>query len=368
MKAKQKLPFIDKLFLWVNFCLCVLLLISYLAPVTDPAKFWLIAFFGLAYSPLLFANLVMVLYWLVRRKSYFILSLVVILIGWNVLADSVGFHLPGPDSARPQSDVIRVMTYNVHGFRQYGKDRDTSSKHAILQILREQDPDIIGFQEFFSSKKSAGFDMKDSIRTVMKTDYFYFAPFTRNKAVGMAIFSKLPIVDTGTLLLSNVLSENQCIYIDVKKGSQTFRIYSVHLQSIKFDQKDYTSLDSASAKGKTNVRSLQRMIGKLKNAFIKRSEQVFKIKEHAANCPYPYIISGDFNDTPGSFAFSRMVDGLKDAFREKGSGFGQTYNGDFPNYQIDFIMPGPQFEVASYKIIKRKLSDHYPVRSDLILH
>jgi hypothetical protein len=53
MKAKKKLPFIDKLFLWINFFLCVLLLISYLAPITDPAKFWPVAFFGLAYTPLL---------------------------------------------------------------------------------------------------------------------------------------------------------------------------------------------------------------------------------------------------------------------------------------------------------------------------
>jgi endonuclease/exonuclease/phosphatase family metal-dependent hydrolase len=310
----------------------------------------------------------MVFYWLVRRRSFFLLSLVAILVGWNVLADSVGFNLPGSDTARPQGDAIRIMTYNVHGFRHYGDDKDTTTKHAILQILREQGPDVIGFQEFFSGKKSGGFDMQDSIMAVLNTGYFYYAPFSRNKALGMAIFSKFPIINTGTILLSDVFSENQCIYIDVKKDNRIFRIYSVHLQSIRFDQKDYTSLDSVSGKGKTNIHSLKRMISKLKSAFAKRSEQVFKVKDNAANCPYPYIISGDFNDTPGSFAFNQMVNGMKDAFREKGSGFGQTYNGDFPNYQIDFIMPCPKFDVISYEIIKRKLSDHYPVRSDLVWH
>ena len=55
-------------------------------------------------------------------------------------------------------------------------------------------------------------------------------------------------------------------------------------------------------------------------------------------CPYPYIISGDFNDTPSSYAVNQMAKGFKNAFREKGTGLGRTYNGDFPNYQIDYIM------------------------------
>ena len=94
---------------------------------------------------------------------------------------------------------------------------------------------------------------------------------------------------------------------------------------------------------------------------------MIKIKDHAAQCPYPYIISGDFNDTPSSYAVNAMAQGLKNAFREKGSGFGRTYNGNFPNYQIDYIMASPQFEVADYQIIEKRLSDHYPVRSDLLL-
>jgi len=91
------------------------------------------------------------------------------------------------------------------------------------------------------------------------------------------------------------------------------------------------------------------------------------IKAHAAQCPYPYIISGDFNDTPASYSVNQMAKGLKNAFREKGSGFGRTYNGSFPNYQIDYIMASTQFDIASYHITEKKLSDHYPVRSDLVL-
>ena len=126
-------------------------------------------------------------------------------------------------------------------------------------------------------------------------------------------------------------------------------------------------MNSITGDGKADKSSARRLGSKLKIAFIKRSAQVVKIKAHAAHCLYPYIISGDFNDTPASYAVNEMAKGLKNAFREQGSGFGRTYNGNFPNFQIDYIMASPQFNVLSYLIIQKKLSDHYPVRSDLQL-
>ena len=113
--------------------------------------------------------------------------------------------------------------------------------------------------------------------------------------------------------------------------------------------------------------STKRLGSKLKIAFIKRSMQVVKIKDNAANCPYPYVIMGDFNDTPTSYAVNQMSKGLTNAFFVKGSGLGRTYNGDFPNYQIDYVMSSSAFDVRSYHIIEKKLSDHYPVRCDLAL-
>jgi endonuclease/exonuclease/phosphatase family metal-dependent hydrolase len=62
-----------------------------------------------------------------------------------------------------------------------------------------------------------------------------------------------------------------------------------------------------------------------------------------------------------------MTDSLKNTFVEQGRGLGKTYNGKFPNFQIDYIAATSHFDVANYHIIKAKLSDHFPVRSDLRL-
>src|SRR5690606_4835784 len=101
--------------------------------------------------------------------------------------------------------------------------------------------------------------------------------------------------------------------------------------------------------------------------FLKRAYQVNLLRTHADTCATPYIIAGDFNDTPISYTVKTISKGLKNSFREKGSGLGVTYNGEFPNFQIDYIMPSRQFEIKNYRIIKKKLSDHYPVRTDLEL-
>jgi endonuclease/exonuclease/phosphatase family metal-dependent hydrolase len=369
MRAKTKLLLIDKIILWLNTLLSLALIFSYLAGFVDPKTIWEFAFFGLAYPFLLMANIIMVLYWLLRKKWYWFLSTACIVAGWNVLNNTIGFRLSGDDALKPTgTNNIRMMTYNVHNFKRYGSKNDISTKHEILDIINHEQPDIIGIQEFFT-RMHGEYDMRDSIVKIMGQGYYYFQPviFNSTEAIGIAIFSKFPIIRHGLIRFTGKASENACIYIDVKKGDREFRIYSVHLQSIRFDPEDYKYINSITHEGKTDMASTRRLGIKLKTAFIKRSVQVAKIKEDAAKCPYPYIISGDFNDTPSSYAVNYMAKGLKNAFGEKGSGFGRTYNGNFPNYQIDYIMASPQFDIESYQVIEKRLSDHYPVRSDLVL-
>ncbi len=126
--------------------------------------------------------------------------------------------------------------------------------------------------------------------------------------MGMAIFSRFPIVAHGLITLTDHKSQNQCIYVDIKKGAKVIRVYNVHLQSIRFDPYDYRYINNITAQGQPEAKFWPNdWVAKLKVAFIKRSEQVFKIKTHADSCTYPYIISGDFNDTPRfNFAVNQM--------------------------------------------------------------
>jgi endonuclease/exonuclease/phosphatase family metal-dependent hydrolase len=105
----------------------------------------------------------------------------------------------------------------------------------------------------------------------------------------------------------------------------------------------------------------------LTNAFIARSFQVALIKRQMEKCPYPYLIAGDFNDTPNSFSVNELGDGLKNAFMEKGSGFETTYYSTYPLH-IDHLFVSSQFDILSYQSIDKKISDHKPIIADLKLN
>jgi endonuclease/exonuclease/phosphatase family metal-dependent hydrolase len=367
IRAKSKLSLFNRLVLYANYVCVAALLISYLAPITDPKSFWPVAFFGLGYPVLLTLNLIFVVYWAFVSRVYAFISLVGILIGWKVLNNNIGFRKAVFDGPKALETDIRMMAYNVHDFTSFDFTKPVSTRHDIFQVITEQKPDIINFEEF-STKFKGRNDVTDSLKKLLKSDQYYFEAFDKNKtdAAGLAIFTKYKIIDHGMIRLNEGTSDNQCIYADMQKEGKTFRVYCVHLQSIHFEAEDYVYLDSL-AHEKPSIHKSKRLGGKLKLAFIKRSEQVHLIKENMAKCPYPYIVAGDFNDTPASYAVNEMAAGLKNTFYEKGSGVAKTYNGDFPNFQIDFIMCGQQFDVINYKIIEKKLSDHYAVRSDLRL-
>lgn len=354
----------------MNILVVFALLLSYLASYVDPGKFWLISFFGLAYPAILVINILFIIYWLLRMPKLALISGLAILAGWSVILNYIGFRENTAIMVPKSSEsFIRVMSYNVHNFKQFGDNNDRLTKEQILDIIRKEQPDVVCFQEFFSRKRGE-YNFRKHIKQILGTEYYYFKPSTDNgyEAIGMAIFSKFPIVNQGNIEFTKNMNWNEAVFADIKKGDKTFRVYNVHFQSISFQPEDYLYLKKITTEMmKTDVESSKKIGSRLKNAFIKRSNQVKMVKEHAEKSPVPHIIAGDFNDTPISYTVKTISRDMNNCFRKKGSGFGITYNGAFPNFQIDYIFTSAEFEVKNYLIINKKLSDHYPVRADLEL-
>ncbi len=367
-RKKTGFSFFSKAVFYANLLVAALLLISYLASFTDPRTFWPIAFFGLAYPLFLLLNLLFLVYWLFRSPKYALISFICILSGYKFLTGSIGFRETTAISVPKSSqNFIRVMTYNVHNFKQFGDKNDAFTKDQILDIIRKEQPDVLCFQEFFSRQKGE-YNFRKLISEIMETEYFYFVPNSANdyEAIGMAIFSKLPIIDKGRIPFKESTG-NEALFIDVEFKNKSLRIYNVHYQSIRFQPEDYRYLKEVTKEIDTDVQSSRRIGSRLKQAFLKRSDQVELVKAHTRECKIPYVVAGDFNDTPVSYTVNTMAEGLKNSFRKKGSGLGITYNGDFPNFQIDYILTSKEFDVKNYLVIDKKLSDHYPVRSDVEL-
>jgi len=367
---KAKPTFLDKVVRLIAIALAIGLVLGFMAGRFDPRGFQLIAFFGLAYPFILLLNVFMIIWWCIRKRWLFALATTfLILFGWNALTATFGLMGEVGKGPKAEKDLIRMMTYNVHSFKPYGQENIPAVKEQMLSLIASENPDIICFQEYFTRRKGA-FDITDSLKRILKKPYYYFVPSSENsyEATGLAIFSKYPIKDKGTIVFGENYGGNASIYIDVMIRNQKIRVYNVHLQSISFDKQDYSYIDHVKQKMDPALYPSKRILVLLRNAFLKRSEQVDIMKAHMKTCETPFLIAGDFNDTPASYAVTQLTKSLKNTFKEQGRGFGKTYNGKFPNFQIDYIATTKDIDVMNYHIIEAELSDHFPVRTDLRLN
>ncbi len=345
-----------------NIVLALCLILSYLAEYISPESVGFIAFFGLAYPILFFLNFVFVVLWIILLNKYFFISLVAILIHWGNFP--IGMSLMQSKSITKEKNDIKIFTYNAHGFNSLWKNSETGERNRtyIVDLLGEEKPDIICFQEFFSHKKR--YNILDTLQ--LKCDYPFvsYTPSAANSVGGVMIFSKYPIVNFERQHFDN--SGNLYMVADIAVNKDTLRVFNIHLESIKFTEREkefYNQMsnvdhDSLSKGGHT-------LYYKLNKAFKERAKQAELISDLIGQSPYPVIVCGDFNDTPSSYTYHLISKNLKDTFKEKGTGTGATYNGKMPAFRIDYILHSPLFAARSHEIRKAEFSDHYPVISIL---
>ncbi|MDB5287257.1 MAG: hypothetical protein JWR05_2206 [Mucilaginibacter sp.] len=362
-KLNHKLPVVDKVVLIINIFAVLALLLSYLAPSTDPRDFWIIAVFGLAYQVILLVNILFVLYWTIRLKWFVFISTICIVIGFNAIIANFGFHKMTQKEIKESPEDIRIMLYNVRQFIGLGIKENEPDQRDILKLINDKQPDIVSLIEYTSKPSDRG-SISDSLKKLLNTKYA-FSQLHKNKngdSTGIAIFSKYPIINSGSIPETRFLKVEN-VFVDVKHNNKIFRVYSIHLLGVHF-KKEKTSVSH----GKVHLNESTLVLDKLKIAFIKRSYQTAIIKRHLNNCKYPYVILGDLDDTPLSFTVNELTYGLKNAFIERGTGFVTTYYNKFPKLQIDYILTSPEFDVLNYQALDKKISDHKPIISDVKLN
>jgi endonuclease/exonuclease/phosphatase (EEP) superfamily protein YafD len=137
------------------------------------------------------------------------------------------------------------------------------------------------------------------------------------------------------------------------------------LQSLKFTPDNKLYINNPSFEDEQDVHESKSILQKFKIGFIKRHQQVENVKKELNASKYPVILCGDFNDVPNSYAYNEIGENLTNAFWEKGSGIGNTFTGIVPTLRIDNIFYSKPFEATQFIRIKKKLSDHYPIITDL---
>ena len=369
-KRFTRLKAFGKLLLIVFSILCAVgLVFSFFAKLFPPSFSSTVAYCGLFFPYLLIVNFTLIVVWLIIDYGWALMPTIAILLNVNNIDKH--FQFRGIDKPEVCANCLKVMSYNAKAFNIYNSDQKSLNRQ-VIHFLQNEKPDILCIQEYsYDNTGKSGFNSTEAIIQALNVKdnektHKILLPY-KNKLgyqFGMAIFSKYRIVGGGFVDTDDSTS-NKSMYVDIRFNSDTLRIYNIHLASMHLDSTDYETgkaLWAGSYDSSFNNKA-SKLSKKISMAYVLRQHQAKAIQEHISECPYPVILCGDFNDTPASFSYNKIMHGLKDAFRSSGKGTGTTYvGGNFPAYRIDYIAHDKQFNDFQYTVCKDlTVSDHYPI-------
>lgn len=346
--------------------LCIYTLITYTLSYTLIFNHWVAGFLmmTLPYAQLLcFFSLI---YWLTKRAKRALLPLCVLLLGYGFFKRTFTTHEP---KASLQSS-IKILDYNVYGMYSNEYEANKEKVEKLKKFMKNDDADIKVFQELYSNKD------RKAYRTIDYLDdeypHYAFLPlkeeiFDKNEKMGLAIFSKYPIIHIEGEQYKN--SANGYLIADIALPKDTIRVINLQLWSMgirvgkvtgNIREQDYS----------TAKREGRGILASLKKGFIQHKKEMDQINRFIQKSPYPILVMGDLNETPYGYAYGTIRERLKNAFEEAGNGFGFTLNRSPYLVRIDNQFFSEQFQILQFETLRNiKYTDHFPVKGSYqIIH
>ncbi len=318
---------------------------GYLSPWINPEISQSMTIFGLLFPLSVVANILFFFFWIFTQPKFCLLSLITLIIGYNSIG---GLLQLGSNEAATQAN-LNIMSYNVRGL--HLSPNDQKKAEAMEKYLKvENNIDVFCIQEKRSAGKSLVSKVLEEFDSIESEFY-------------MAIFSKLPIINKGTVFVGGNTME--AVWADIKHtNGKIFRIYSYHLSSNLISKVADDLIEEVSFSERT-LSGLKSIIGSYTGQTTMRKKQLDILMQHVRKSPYPVVMAGDMNDIPQSYIYRQFRKLFGDTFRDKGMGFGTSYGENYPLLRIDYIFHDDHFVTSSHKVDAVKFSDHYPVKASL---
>jgi endonuclease/exonuclease/phosphatase (EEP) superfamily protein YafD len=195
-------------------------------------------------------------------------------------------YIPGGEQ-QPSGDRMRIVSWNVENFH---IKSDTLKKAA--QLLNSLNADIICLQE----RPHDNLLHRDSIRAAFPGHPHFCTNDREDEVLNVAILSKYPLSNVETHYFDP--GYNKMITAEVETPQGAVTLWNVHLQTTGGNPAQFIS-------------NAQR-----------RNEQAQELKEKTRQCSTPAIVCGDFNDTPASYAYRTLAQGMHDCHSTAGERFG----------------------------------------------
>ena len=275
------------------------------------------------------------------RRSAAVVAAVVLTLG------AVGIALtPSVAPVAPGTDVLRVMTFNVH--QGFGADGllDVS---RIADVVRLANPDVLALQESDTVRlTSGGVDLVGYLSASLGYHVAYGPP-TREQTYGVAVLSRLPIVTWSYALLTSAGDQRALVHATLQSAFGSIHVIAVHLGLRQAD----------------------------------RDVQVSEVLAYLDRVAGSRILLGDLNACPSGSCpadidppdavYGRLSAALDDAWVEAGfdpeadSGF--TYPSTHPVERIDYIFVSAGVAILRCEVVgppsRTDASDHLPVLAEV---
>ncbi len=307
--------------------------------------------------------------WIIFRRWYFLISLVIIVLGYRHVDNAFGFSFRKPEVA--SSSSIKVMSYNVRIFVRSTKEWIAGYDDSMVKFINKENPDIICLQEFgvrpdglAERYKPKEKDIIDKFPKYNWVSACYTLESYKYLKYGLVTMSRFPVIQKFEYKDGD--GQVYCLVTDLRANRRTIRVINVHLASTRLEKHGKEFLNRMfELEQDERFKESKNIVSRLTKAFQRRAIEIDKIAKIIKTSKYPVLLCGDFNDTPQSYAYGQIIgSGLNDSFDKFGVGFGATYNGEYPAYRIDYIMYDPRFiNATSYSRPKVMYSDHYPILS-----
>jgi endonuclease/exonuclease/phosphatase family metal-dependent hydrolase len=359
-------------FIVFNSIVAIIFLLACFGPYLEPKKWWPISLLGLGFVFIIITLIAFLIFWLIFRPKWMLISLLSLAIGYKSIFVFFGFHIPDKFDYNKPKNVLRMAHWNVARFIELKRNNNKGSQTRLKMMdqIKEQNADVLCFQEFFTSTDPQYYDNLTYLTKELGYRYYYFS-FDEDGYLqwyGQAIFSKYPLIDTGLIRYPKPSLPEALLHADIVFNGDTVRLYTTHLQSVQFQKQDFETIDKITNQNEVEVKASRGIFSKLKRGIINRAGQADIVKEEISKSPYPFILTGDFNDVPNSYTYFKIKDNdLQDAFLMTGLGVGRTYYNIAPALRIDYILTTKNFEVKQFNRIIKNYSDHYMLVADVQL-
>jgi endonuclease/exonuclease/phosphatase family metal-dependent hydrolase len=364
-------------FTTITIIVAALYLICSAAVYFSPVNIPFLTIASILYLPVLVTYFLLLAAWMFVKRKVVLLLLVLFFTGYKSFIATVGLHFFSSSWAwEKQTASVRVMTWNVNYFgNPYSKnDSSNSLRQQMLRYISQVKPDVLCVQDLRVNEPvgtTTAFvnNTNDILAVGGYRSFFYPFHFDYDGTnycdkMGVAIFYRGEIIDTGSIRTTGNNSNERAGYIDILLNGKKLRIFSAHLSSMSLWPSNKDEAGLSYLEGDSTKQKAKTIFGKINSFGEVHAREAGVIKRFVEASPYPVILATDMNAVPSSYVYARLKNGLKDAFLENDYGVGGTYNRIFPKLRIDVLLHSPSLRATQFTRPVTDLSDHYPVIAD----